>query len=291
VFEAAPHRYLVPFDDSFRIAEAPTGPGPDAPSEKQSESALERCHKKLDRLQRRLFAQNRNAVLMVFQALDAAGKDSTIRAVLRPLNPAGCQVFSFKRPSEEELDHDFLWRAAVRLPERGRIGVFNRSHYEEVLVVRVHPELLIPQRLPSGWDPGAIWSERLASIRGFEEHLARNGMVVLKFFLNVSKDEQKRRFVARIDDPDKNWKFELGDVKERKYWDGYQVAYEEALRATSRPWAPWYAIPADDKPYMRVQVAEILHETLRRLDLEYPEPDEVGRARLAEVRRALEREP
>ena len=177
-------------------------------------------------------------MLLVFQAMDAAGKDSTIRAVLRGINPQGCQVASFKQPSARELDHDFLWRVNARLPDRGRIGVFNRSHYEEVLVVRVHPKILSYQKLPGEIDMETIWDERLTSIRQQEEHLARNGTVILKFWLNVSRDEQKRRFLARLDDPDKNWKFNPGDVAERRYWDDYMHAYEEALNATSRPWAP-----------------------------------------------------
>jgi PPK2 family polyphosphate:nucleotide phosphotransferase len=203
--------------------------------------------------------------------MDAAGKDGTIKAVMTGINPAGCQVYSFKQPSAEERDHDFLWRIARCLPERGRIGIFNRSHYEEVLVVRVHPEYLDGQGLPSiPSDLDELWSERYDSIRDFERHLARNGTVVLKFFLNVSRDEQKRRFLDRIDEPESNWKFSKADVEERSHWNAYMHAYEAALNATSRPWAPWYAIPADDKPFMRRQVAKIVQKTLDELDIEYP---------------------
>ena len=214
--------------------------------------------------------------------------DSTIRAVMQGVDPSGCQVFSFKKPSNLELDHDFLWRTSWRLPERGRIGIFNRSQYEEVLVVRVHPDLLEHQRLPDPIDLDTIWDERLTSIRQQEEHLARNGTVILKFWLNVSKDEQKRRFLARLDNPDKNWKFEPNDVVERRHWDDYMHAYEQALNATSRPWAPWYAIPADSKPYMRARVADIIIETLESIGLEYPEPTDEDRAAFARAREELE---
>jgi len=223
-------------------------------------------------LQRVLAAGDRNAVLLVFQAMDAAGKDSTIRAVLRGVDPSGCQVFTFKKPSNLELDHDFLWRTTCRLPERGRIGIFNRSQYEEVLVVRVHPSILGNQKLPEQSNLNTIWDERLTSIRDQEEHLARNGTVILKFWLNVSKDEQKRRLLARLDDPAKNWKFEMGDLVERRHWDDYMQAYQDALNATSRPWAPWYAIPADNKSYMRARVADIIIDALQSIGLRYPQP-------------------
>jgi len=237
-----------------------------------------------------LYARDEDAVLLVFQAMDAAGKDGTIRAVLDGVNPAGCQVSSFKQPSAEELDHDFLWRTTKRLPERGRIGVFNRSYYEEVLVVRVHPGYLDAQRLPGGIDLSTIWEERFESIREHEKHLARNGMRILKFWLNVSREEQRRRFLSRLDEPEKNWKFSAGDVKERGHWDAYMQAYEAALAATSRPWAPWYAIPADDKPFMRLAVAEIIVKTLRSLDLAWPEVDDDAQAGFAAMRAQLEGE-
>jgi len=279
--------YLVPGDGTFRVADNPTRPPPGTPGEEALEGELDVVVDELSDLQRRLYAQNRGAVLLVFQAMDAAGKDSTIRAVTTGVNPAGFQVFSFKAPSMEELDHDFLWRTAVRLPERGRIGIFNRSYYEEVLVVRVHPGFLEGQRLPRRPPLETLWEERYASIRDHEAHLARNGMVILKFWLNVSKEEQSRRFIRRIDRPDKNWKFRAADVDEREHWDDYMTAYEHALRATSRPWAPWYAIPADDKPYMRLTVARLVRDQLRALDLRYPELPEDERAELARHRKSL----
>jgi PPK2 family polyphosphate:nucleotide phosphotransferase len=220
--------------------------------------------------------------------MDAAGKDSTIRAVMQGVDPSGCQVFSFKKPSSLEIDHDFLWRTACRLPERGRIGIFNRSHYEEVLVVRVHPKILASQKLPGELNLETIWDERLRSIREHEEHLARNGTVILKFWLNVSRDEQKRRFLSRLDNSDKNWKFEPRDVIERRHWDDYMHAYEELLNATSRPWAPWYAIPADDKAYMQARVAETIIGAMESIGLRYPEPTEEDRLAFASAREELE---
>jgi len=283
--------YLVPFDGSFARAEAPTSPPEGALGKKAQNHRLKNLHGELRELQRVLYAHDRYAVLLVFQAMDAAGKDSTIRAVMTGVNPAGCQVYSFKQPSTEELDHDFLWRTTKSLPERGRMGIFNRSYYEEVLVVRVHPELLGYQKLPSEPpDLDVFFDERFDSIRDHERHLARNGTVVLKFWLNVSHEEQARRFLARIDEPDKNWKFSASDVKEREFWDDYMNAYESALNATSRPWAPWYAIPADDKPFRRACVADILVQTLRGLDMTYPAPSEATRSRLADMRERLESE-
>ena len=241
-----PSEYLVPFDGTFRVDESPTAPPEEVDKEKLERKR--RGHTRAIRdLQRKLYADDRYAVLFVFQAMDAAGKDSTIRNVFTGVNPAGFQVFSFKAPSDEERDHDFLWRIARRLPERGRIGVFNRSHYEEVLIVRVHPELLAGQRLPR-LDLDWIWDERFESIRSFEKHLVDNGTIIVKFFLNLSYEKQKHRFLRRIDKPSKNWKFNLGDVDERKRWPDYMHAFEVALNETSRPWAPWYAIPADSKP-------------------------------------------
>ena len=244
----------------------------------------------LAELQRVLYAADRRALLLVFQAMDAAGKDGTIRAVFSGVNPAGFQVSAFKQPSAEELDHDFLWRCVRRLPERGRIGVFNRSYYEEVLVVRVHPEYLAAQRLPDPKPSRKLWERRYRSIREHEAHLARNGTVVLKFWLNVSREEQKRRFLDRIDEPEKQWKFSTGDVRERAHWDRYMAAYEDALNATSRPHAPWYAIPADDKPFLRVQVAEIVVKALRAMGLRYPEVGEAKRQELRDMRGILEEE-
>lgn len=281
--------YLVPFDGSFEIAQAATEPPESQSKKKKNRQALEDCVEELHDLQRVLYADNRFSVLMVFQAMDAAGKDGTIRAVTSGINPAGFQVYSFKKPSSEELDHDFLWRVAKALPERGRIGVFNRSHYEEVLVVRVHPEYLAGRNLPADPDEH-FWEQRMESILAFEQHLARSGTVILKFFLNVSRDEQRSRFLDRIDEQESNWKFNAGDVRERGHWDDYMAAYQDALRQTSKPWAPWYVIPADDKPYMRRKVAEVLASTMRRLGLEYPTLSDEERAEMLRLRDVLTEE-
>ena len=231
-------------------------------------------------LQARLYAGNQWSLLLVFQAMDAAGKDGTIRQVMSGVNPQGCQVFSFKAPSSEELDHDFLWRCARALPERGRIGIFNRSYYEEVLVVRVHAELLGRERLPDSLVTDAVWAERYDSMRDFERHLARNGTVVRKFFLNVSKEEQRRRFLSRLEEPDKHWKFNAADVAEREHWDRYMAAYQETIRATATPESPWIVVPADHKWFTRLIVARAIVETLESLDLRYPEASAEHRATL-----------
>jgi len=288
MFQAVDSPYLVPHDGSFRVASAATTRPKEAPGKREARERLATATEELDALQRVLYAEDRYSVLLIFQALDAAGKDSTIRAVLTGVNPAGCQVFSFKQPSAAELDHDFLWRTARSLPERGRIGVFNRSYYEEVLVVRVHPELLEYQRLPS-FDPDQIWRDRLESIRNHESHLTANGTVILKFWLNVSREEQRKRFLSRLEEPDKNWKFSIGDVEERRFWNQYMMAYEEALNETSRPWAPWYAIPADHKPYMRMVVAETVVRALKQLNLEYPQPDSEVSRRFDDMRELLDK--
>ena len=279
-----PHR--VAYDGSFRVADALTA-CPEEGTRGEFKKRLKIANKRLDAMQRVLMARDRHSVLLVFQAMDAAGKDSTIRAVMQGINPAGCQVFSFKKPTELELDHDFLWRTSVRLPERGRIGIFNRSQYEEVLIVRVHPGYLKYQRMPNRLISDDIWDERLESIRDQEKHLARNGTVILKFWLNVSRDEQKRRFLRRLDDPTKNWKFKAEDVAERAYWDQYMAAYEAALNATSRPWAPWFAIPADNKPYMRAIVAETIVSILGRFNLDYPVATERDKEGFAAARASL----
>lgn len=286
MFDAPGSEYLVPFDGSFKVSDRSTAP--ESSDKKENDKQLRKSIKRLDKLQRLLHAGDRHSVLLVFQAMDAAGKDSTIRAVMRGINPAGCQVFSFKKPSSLERDHDFLWRTSKRFPERGRIGIFNRSQYEEVLIVRVHPSILDGQRLPEPVDLDTIWDERLESIRDQELHLARNGTVILKFWLNVSKAEQKARFLSRLDEPEKNWKFEYGDVVERRHWDDYMQAYESALNATSRPWAPWYAIPADDKPYMRSCVAEIVVNTLSQLGLEYPDPSPELKDKIGQIKKELD---
>jgi PPK2 family polyphosphate:nucleotide phosphotransferase len=228
-------------------------------------------------------------VILIFQALDAAGKDGTIKAVMSGVNPQGCEVTSFKQPSHEELDHDFMWRVQRALPERGRIGIWNRSHYEEVLVVRVHPEFLASQRIPrTHKDLDDLWQERFESINEAEKHWARNGAVILKFFLNVSQEEQRDRFLDRIVDADANWKFSPGDLAESEHWDEYQHAYDEMLRATSKAWAPWYCIPADKKPYMRRVIADIIVDTLKQLPLAYPSLTAQERAELEQYRRKLE---
>lgn len=283
--------YRVPYDGSFKVKSAPTSPRKGAPNKKKAEEEVDECIKDLRKLQDKLYASDDHAVLLIFQAMDAAGKDGTLRAVMTGVNPAGCQVYSFKQPSSEELDHDFLWRCTRALPERGRIGIFNRSYYEEVLVVRVHPEFLEDEKLP--WIPkdlDDLWEQRYESIRNFEEHLARQGTVIIKFWLNVSKDEQKKRFLERIEDPAKNWKFSSGDIKERGHWKDYMKAYEAALKETSRPWAPWYAIPADDKTYMRLQVAKVITDTLKNLGLEYPTLGQGEKQKLAEMKAILEAE-
>lgn len=287
MFDAPKSKYLVPFDGSFRVAESPTSPGK---GNWRSRDRLNEAVKVLDDLQKELYAHDRHAVLLVFQAMDAGGKDSTIRAVMQGINPAGCQVFSFKNPSSNELDHDFLWRTVCKLPERGRIGIFNRSHYEEVLIVRVHPEILHAQKLPDSIDLETIWQERFESIREHEKHLARNGTVIVKFWLNVSKNEQKARFLSRLNVPRKQWKFDAGDIREREFWGDYMTAYEDALNATSRPWAPWYAVPADSKPYARACVAEIIVDALSSIGLKYPEPTPEDRATFDAARAELSRQ-
>ena len=290
MFEAADSPYCVPFDGSFRLADAPTTPPQDAPDRRGAKRALKRSVRRVEKLQRMLYAQDSIAVLLVFQAMDAAGKDSTIRSVMKRITPGGCQVYSFKQPSREDLDHDFLWRTTCRLPERGRIGIFNRSYYEEVLVVRVHPAYLDAQRLPLGSNLDTLWTERFEAIAAHELHLARSGTLVLKFWLNVSREEQKRRFLSRIDKPSKNWKFSTVDVEERQHWDAYMAAYEDALNGTSRSWAPWYAIPADDKPFMRMTVADIVARNLAGLGLKYPHLDANAKALLEQAREQLEAE-
>jgi PPK2 family polyphosphate:nucleotide phosphotransferase len=244
----------------------------------------------LSELQEKLYAQDRWAVLLIFQAMDAAGKDSTIAHVMSGINPQGCQVFSFKAPSPEELDHDFLWRTSRCLPERGRIGIFNRSYYEEVLVVRVHPELLARQHLPERLVSKRIWIERFDDIKAFERYLTRNGVVILKFFLHVGKDVQRQRFLERLDKPDKNWKFSLADVQEREYWPQYMDAYEDMIRHTSGEHAPWYVVPANNKWFTRLVVAGAIIEALRSLELQFPDVDPGKRRELAAARAALVRE-
>jgi PPK2 family polyphosphate:nucleotide phosphotransferase len=245
----------------------------------------------LSKYQNILYAQNIYSVLIIFQAMDAAGKDSTIKHVMSGINPQGCQVFSFKTPSTEELDHDYLWRSFRALPERGRIGIFNRSYYEEVLVVRVHPEILERQQLPPALKQDKkIWKQRFEEINNFEKYLVNNGILVLKFYLNVSKEEQKERFLERIDRPEKNWKFSAADVKERQFWDDYMKAYEDVFTYTSTEWAPWHIIPADHKWFTRLTVAYFIYEKLKSLDLAYPEVTEAHRQELLQARELLEKD-
>jgi PPK2 family polyphosphate:nucleotide phosphotransferase len=252
---------------------------------------LEKNVKRLSELQDTLYAQNVHALLIIIQAMDAAGKDSVIKHVMSGINPQGCQVFSFKQPSQEELDHDFLWRCAIRTPERGRIGIFNRSHYEEVLIVRVHPHILAAQPLPDEVkNDKNIWKDRYKQIRNFEESLADNGIHTIKFFLHVSKETQKKRFLDRIEQPDKNWKFSAGDAKERALWDEYMHAYTETIEATSTNKAPWYIIPADKKWFTRLAVSEIIVEKLESLEMKYPEVTEDQKAQLLEAKKILESE-
>jgi PPK2 family polyphosphate:nucleotide phosphotransferase len=252
---------------------------------------LERGVRWLAEEQSMLYAQDRWSLLLLFQAPDAAGKDGAIRHVMSGINPQGCQVFSFKQPSSEDLDHDFLWRYHKRLPERGRMGIFNRSYYEEVLVVRVHKTILAHQKLPSKLVTKQIWDERLADIAQFERYLARQGTILMKFFLNLSKDEQWKRLLGRLDDPNKNWKFSAGDIRERGHWDEYRVAYQRAIRATASKHAPWYVVPADNKWFTRLVVASAIIETVERLDLHYPKIDAAKKRDLDSARRALMREP
>ena len=241
---------------------------------KEASRALKKAIKKLASLQDRLYAYDRFALLIIFQAMDAAGKDSTIKNVMSGINPQGCQVFSFKQPSAGELDHDYLWRTTRALPERGRIGIFNRSYYEEVLVTRVHHKFILNQKLPGIYTedhiPEDFWERRFSEINHFEKHMVNNGTLILKFFLNVSKEEQKQRFLSRINKKDKNWKFTMSDVQERLHWESYQDVYEETIRKTTTNWAPWYVIPADNKWYTRLAVCNIIVSTLEALDLQYP---------------------
>jgi PPK2 family polyphosphate:nucleotide phosphotransferase len=251
---------------------------------------LQRSTEWLAEEQDMLYAQDRWSLLLVFQAMDAAGKDGTIKHVMSGVNPQGCQVYSFKQPSSEDLSHDFMWRYSKRLPARGRIGIFNRSYYEEVLVVRVHPEILRRQNLPAPLVSKRIWEERLFDIAHFEDYLTRQGVVVLKFFLHLSRKEQRKRFLARLDRPDKHWKFSPSDVHERKFWDDYMYAFEETIRATATEHAPWYVVPADNKWFTRLVVAAVIVEAVETLDLAYPTVDPAKRRELQAIRAALSRE-
>ncbi len=274
---------------SFRLKDIDPGDTLDLGSQDKprAKEALDMGIEALTHLQDKLYAEDSWAVLLIFQAMDAAGKDSTIKHVMSGVNPQGCQVISFKTPSPEDLDHDYLWRCVKNLPARGHIGIFNRSYYEETLVVRVHPELLEKQKLPSELVAKDIWKERFKDIRGFERHLTRNGVVIRKFFLHVSKKEQRRRFLERLENPGKNWKFSASDLKEREFWEDYMEAYEDMIRHTATEDAPWYVVPADNKWFTRVVVAAAVVSTLGSLDLAYPKVGPEKLKALAAARRAL----
>jgi PPK2 family polyphosphate:nucleotide phosphotransferase len=283
-----PEEFRVEADEKVRLEKRPTRVGPFYKSKVHYEALLGEHISELSSLQSLLYASNRHAVLLIFQAMDAAGKDGAIKHVMSGVNPQGCQVFSFKHPSAEELKHDFLWRTTRNLPERGRIGIFNRSYYEEVLIVRVHPEILQGERIPGGLTGDRdVWEERYRSILGLERHLRRNGTHIVKFFLHLSKDEQRKRFLARIAEPDKNWKIGLADIEERRFWKQYMKAYEACLSATSTRHAPWYVIPADDKLNARLVISHIVLDTLKKLRMSYPEPDAGRRKELLAIRRRL----
>ncbi|MBI5094011.1 MAG: polyphosphate kinase 2 family protein [Candidatus Hydrogenedentes bacterium] len=273
-----------------KLKNTPTAIKPYYKSEKRYQDLLSEHIQELSALQDLLYSQDQYSILLIFQAMDAAGKDSAIKHVMSGINPQGCEVCSFKQPSAEELDHDFLWRTYRRLPERGRIGVFNRSYYEEVLVVRVHPEILQRQKLPrESCDEKSIWRDRFRSIVDMEDHLHRNGTRIIKFFLHVSKDEQRKRFLKRIDEPDKNWKFSAADVEERKYWKDYMAAYEDCIEATSTRRCPWYIVPADDKENARLIISQVVADTLKELKMEYPTLDPERTQELQTIRAQLEK--
>jgi PPK2 family polyphosphate:nucleotide phosphotransferase len=279
-------RYRINKPERFRLADVKTSDKAGLKLDKDAiNDLLKEDAERLAEMQERLYAEDKWSLLIVLQGMDTAGKDGVIEHVMAGVNPQGCIVHAFKAPSPEEIDHDFLWRSALRLPERGRIGIFNRSYYEETLVVRVHPELLGKQKLPPDLAGKSIWKHRFKSIRGFERHLARNGTVVLKFFLHISREEQRERLLARLDEPAKRWKFNAGDVAERKLWDQYMAAYEDMIRETSRDNAPWYVVPADSKPFARLVVARAIVDALSQLNLKFPS---VGAADLKEMKKIRE---
>ena len=282
--------YRIEHGKKFRLRDF--DPGDTAGLSKElkddSKQLLQRSTELLAELQDKLYAQDRWGLLLIFQAMDAAGKDGTIKHVMSGINPQGCQVFSFKSPSPEELEHGYLWRTSGSMPARGKIGIFNRSYYEEVLVVRVHPEILDAQRLPPACVNDRIWKERFEDISAFERYATRNGVAIRKFFLNVSKEEQKRRFLSRLDEPEKNWKFSAADVRERGYWDEYQESYEDMIRQTSSKRAPWIVVPADNKWFARLVVSSVIVDALKDMKLKYPEVSEEKRRELASAKRELE---
>ncbi len=282
--------YRVDNGKKFRLKDFAPDDSSGVKSRKQAEKVLQLGIERMIDLQDKLYAQDRWAILLIFQAMDAAGKDGVIKHVMSGVNPQGCQVYSFKQPSAEELDHDFLWRTNKCIPERGRIGIFNRSYYEEVLVVRVHKELLEREKMPPSLVTKNIWNERFADINAYEQYLSRNGVVIRKFFLNVSKEEQKRRFLKRLDEPDKNWKLSSADIAERERWPEYMTAYEEMIQHTATPHAPWYVVPADNKWYTRLVVAAAIVHAMEDLNLHYPTVDADQRKELKAARAALQHE-
>ena len=282
--------FIVTKGKDFKLKNHPTARENWKASKKETKKLLQKGTELLQDLQEKLYAQDQRGVLLIFQAMDAAGKDGAIKHVMSGINPQGCQVYSFKSPSPEELDHDFLWRTSKSLPERGRIGIFNRSYYEEVLVVRVHPEYLQKQKLPPEVVSKDIWKNRFEDINAFEQYLTRNGYTIRKFFLNVSKKEQKRRFLERLEMDVKNWKFSLADAKERGFWEKYMDAYEDMIQHTATPHAPWIVVPADDKPLARLIVAGAVVDALEDMKLAFPKVSEAQKAELAAARKALESE-
>jgi len=280
-------RFRIESGRGFRLKDFDPADTHGFKSKQKAEDRLAHDIERLSDLQQKLYAQDRWALLVVLQAMDAAGKDGTVKHVMSGVNPEGCDVVSFKTPTPEELDHDYLWRTTLRLPERGRIGIFNRSYYEDVLILRVHPELLETNKLPPSLISGKVWKERYEDINAYERHLARNGTVILKFFLHLSREEQLKRFLARLDHPEKNWKFSLADVRERGYWKKYQKAYEEAIRTTATRRAPWYVVPADHKWFARLVVAAAIVEQLQALHLSYPVIDKDKRRELAAAKETL----
>ncbi|MEY9594324.1 PPK2 family polyphosphate:nucleotide phosphotransferase [Bradyrhizobium yuanmingense] len=286
-------RYITPFrydgSGKFHLKDHKTDEKGDLDKEK-AQAILDANKKRLIAFQEKLYAQDRWSLLIVFQAMDAGGKDSAIKAIFEGINPQGCEVTAFKAPSSKELDHDFLWRHAVALPERGHIGIFNRSHYEECLVTRVHPEILAKQKLPPRLVTKNIWKERFEDISAFERYLCRNGTVVLKFFLNLSREEQRERFLARLDDPAKQWKFSMDDIRERALWPRYQAVYQDIVRHTATSHAPWYVVPADHKWFARVVIGSVINAELEKLDLRFPRADKASLEEFKQVRKALEKE-
>jgi PPK2 family polyphosphate:nucleotide phosphotransferase len=285
--EKLARKYRVDSDKHFRLKDFDPGDTGHRQSKELAQELLQKGIVRTAELQDKLYAQDNWSLLLIFQAMDAAGKDGIIKHVMTGINPQGCQVFSFKTPSDRELQHDFLWRTTLCLPERGHIGIFNRSYYEEVLVVRVHSKILDGQKLPLSLVGKNIWDERFEDIRCFERHMARSGTVIRKFFLNVSKKEQKRRFLERLDEPEKNWKFSAADVRERECWDDYQKAYEDMIRNTATESAPWYVVPADNKWFTRIVVSAVVIDALELLDLAYPKVDEAKKKELEAAKKAL----